>query len=75
VRTRPIAVDDKQVAFANGADAARHVLDGWERASATRATDVAYWDAVAALNTPTECDPPEHTPRRDDFLRAALAKL
>jgi aminoglycoside phosphotransferase (APT) family kinase protein len=65
----------KQVAFANGEDAPRYVLEGWERASGTRAADVAYWDAVAALNTPTECDPPAHTPRRDAFLRAALARL
>jgi aminoglycoside phosphotransferase (APT) family kinase protein len=65
----------KQVAYANGADAPRFVLEGWERASGTRAADVAYWDAVAALNTPTECDPPEHTARRDEFLRAALDRL
>jgi aminoglycoside phosphotransferase (APT) family kinase protein len=65
----------KQVAFANGADAPRFVLEGWERASGSRAADVAYWDAVAALNTPTECDPPQHTTRRDEFLRAALARL
>ncbi|MEV4622304.1 aminoglycoside phosphotransferase family protein [Asanoa sp. NPDC049573] len=65
----------KQVAYVNGPDAPRFVLDGWERTSGTRASDVAYWDAVAALNTPTACDPPEHTPRRDGFLRAALARL
>jgi aminoglycoside phosphotransferase (APT) family kinase protein len=65
----------KQVALANGPDAPRHVLEGWERASGVRAVDVPYWDAVAALNTPTECDPPEHTPHRDAFLRAALARL
>ncbi|WP_239097116.1 phosphotransferase family protein [Asanoa ferruginea] len=40
-----------------------------------KTADGAYWDAVAALNTPTECDPPEHTARRDEFLRAALARL
>jgi aminoglycoside phosphotransferase (APT) family kinase protein len=65
----------KQVAFANGEDAPRYVLEGWERASDTRAADVAYWDAVAALNTPTEGDPPAHTSRRNEFLRAALARL
>ena len=47
----------KQVALANGEDAPRYVLEGWERASDTRAADLAYWDAVAALNTPTDCDP------------------
>ncbi|MEO3752388.1 aminoglycoside phosphotransferase family protein [Streptomyces sp. B6B3] len=65
----------KQVALANGPDAPRHVLEGWERASGVRAEDVPYWDAVAALNTPTACDPPEHTAPRDSFLRAALARL
>jgi aminoglycoside phosphotransferase (APT) family kinase protein len=65
----------KQVALASGQDAPRYVLQGWERASGVRATDVAYWDAIAALNTPTECDPPAHTARRDEFLRAALDKL
>lgn len=65
----------KQVAFFAGADAPRHVLEGWERASGARAADVPYWDAVAALNTPTRCDPPAHTARRDAFLRAALDRL
>ncbi|WP_239084110.1 phosphotransferase family protein [Asanoa ishikariensis] len=65
----------KQAFLAHGNDAPRFVLEGWERASDTRATDVPYWDAVAALNTRTECDPPEHTPRRDEFLRAAVARL
>ena len=65
----------KQVALVNGEDAPRYVLEGWERASDTRAADVAYWDAIAALNTPTECDPPAHTPRRDELLRAELARL
>jgi aminoglycoside phosphotransferase (APT) family kinase protein len=65
----------KQVAMANGEDAPRYVLQGWERASDTQAADVAYWDAVAALNTPTDCDPPAHTSRRNEFLRAALARL
>ncbi|MDT0441627.1 aminoglycoside phosphotransferase family protein [Streptomyces sp. DSM 41886] len=65
----------KQVAFAGGQDAPRYVLEGWERASGIRATDVAYWDAVAALNTPTACDPPAHTAPRDEFLRRALARL
>ncbi|WP_211116701.1 phosphotransferase family protein [Glycomyces buryatensis] len=65
----------KQVAMANGPDAPRYVLEGWERASGFRAGEVAYWDAVAALNTPTECDPPRHTAPRDEFLRTALEQL
>lgn len=65
----------KQVAMYNGPDAPRHVLEGWERASGIRARDVHYWDAIAALNTATECDPPAHTAPRDEFLRAALDKL
>ena len=31
-----------------------YVLEGWQRTSGKRADDIAYWDAVAALNTPTE---------------------
>ena len=65
----------KQVAMANGPDAPQYVLEGWERASGTRATDVAYWDAIAALNTSTICDPPHHTAPRDAFLQAALTDL
>lgn len=65
----------KQVAMANGRDAPRYVLEGWEQASGTRASDVPYWDAIAALNTRTECDPPAHTAPRDEFLRAALGQL
>lgn len=67
----------KQVAMANGPDAPQYVLEGWERASGTRARDVPYWDAIAALNTPTECYPPApaHTAPRDEFLRTALENL
>lgn len=64
----------KQVAITFGPEAPAHVLDGWERATGTRARDVAYWDAVAALNTPTELNGTA-TARRDAFLRAALANL
>ncbi|SNT60358.1 Predicted kinase, aminoglycoside phosphotransferase (APT) family [Asanoa hainanensis] len=53
----------KQAFFAGGSPLL--VLEGWERASGSRASDVAYWDAVAALNTPTESDPPgAHQPPR-----------
>ena len=66
----------KQVAITFSPEAPDHVLHGWERATGTRARDVAYWDAVAALNTPTELDG-DGTPtaRRDAFLRAALSEL
>jgi aminoglycoside phosphotransferase (APT) family kinase protein len=65
----------KQVAIHYDDDAPRHVLQGWERAGGGRADDIAYWDAVAALNTPTESYSPHAARRRDDFLRAAIARL
>jgi hypothetical protein len=72
-----------------GADAPAQVLDGWQRESGRDATNVAYWDAVAALNTPTNLDDWEPgfddrgnrlssaalTERRDAFLREALDRL
>jgi aminoglycoside phosphotransferase (APT) family kinase protein len=64
----------KQIAITYGLDAIAGIVDGWERASGLRATNVAYWDAVAALNTPTELWPTA-TPRRDAFLRDALDRL
>lgn len=54
-------------------DAHGHVLDGWQRAAGTRADHIHYWDAVAALNTPTDAH--HATRRRDEFLRAAIARL
>jgi len=65
----------KQVAITHGGDAPRHVLTGWERASGSRALDVAYWDAMAALNTPTLLADATATTRRDAFLRNALERL
>ena len=78
----------KQVAIIFGPDAPALVLDGWERAARTDAEDVAYWDAVAALNTPTDIDDgyqsggwapsvdgPTATARRDAFLESALKRL
>ncbi|MEV4132139.1 phosphotransferase [Dactylosporangium sp. NPDC049742] len=65
----------KQVAILYDDDAPRHVLEGWERATGTRAADVPYWDAVAALNTPTSMYSGLATLRRDAFLRAAIAQL
>ncbi len=68
-----------QLAIMFGADAPDLVLDGWERATGAKASDVAYWDAVAALNTRTELDEEYRiagaTDRRDAFLSAALTNL
>ncbi|MGC4190897.1 MAG: aminoglycoside phosphotransferase family protein [Thermomicrobiales bacterium] len=74
-----------QVALRYGLPAAEFVREGWEAHMGRPATDVAYWDAVAALNTPTVmegwpgCDPTSHplgsravTARRDAFLRQAV---
>jgi aminoglycoside phosphotransferase (APT) family kinase protein len=62
-----------------GAEAPDLVLDGWQQATGTEARDVAYWDAVAALNTRTELDNEYGiagaTDRRDAFLAAAVANL
>lgn len=65
----------KQVSINFGPSAPEHVRTGWERASGAPAVDLPYWDAVAALNTPTRLDDPIFTSRRDAFLRAALARL
>ena len=65
----------KQAAILYDDDAPAYVLAGWEQATGRRACDVPYWDAVAALNTPTESDDPRVTHRRDRFLQAAIAQL
>jgi aminoglycoside phosphotransferase (APT) family kinase protein len=65
----------KQVAIRYDDDAPGLVVEGWERARGARAEDIPYWDAVAALNTPTESYSPYAARRRDDFLRAAIAQL
>jgi aminoglycoside phosphotransferase (APT) family kinase protein len=68
-----------QLAIMFGPEAPSLVLDGWERATGTKASDIAYWDAVAALNTRTYLDDEYQivgaTDRRDAFLHAALANL
>lgn len=79
-----------QMAVWYGAAAPSHVLDGWQRESGREATDVPYWDAVAALHTPTDLQDwglpvfdeegnqlgsGARTERRDAFLRAALEQL
>jgi hypothetical protein len=71
-----------QMAIQYGPDAPARVLDGWQRESGRLATNVPYWDAVAALNTPAKLDGwpgfddqgnpmdgPACTERHDAFLR------
>jgi aminoglycoside phosphotransferase (APT) family kinase protein len=74
-----------------GQSAADTVLDGWQQASGHTATDVAYFDAVVALQTPADMsgrfiegfhrmgrpdlDPQTAHQRRDMFLQAALDNL
>ena len=77
-----------QMALQYGSAAPAHVLDGWQRERGREATNVPYWDAVAALNTPAEMEgwpgfddqgqPLGRTAvreRRDEFLRKALNQL
>jgi aminoglycoside phosphotransferase (APT) family kinase protein len=77
-----------QMAIQYGEDAPRHVLEGWQRQVGRAAIAVPYWDAVAALNTPTvmdgwpgfasdgsPLDAAAVTGRRDAFLRTALDQL
>ncbi len=78
-----------KMAIQYGPDAPAHVLDGWQRESGRQATNVAYWDAVAAVSSPAnlddyepgfddqghEIDWPAKTKRRDAFLREALDRL
>ncbi|MEV0795195.1 aminoglycoside phosphotransferase family protein [Kribbella sp. NPDC050459] len=65
----------KQAAISFGPDAPAHVLTGWQQTADTPAQHVAYWDAVAALNTPTTLHSPTATTRRNNFLRQALHHL
>ena len=77
-----------QMALQHGQDAPAHVLDGWQRQAGRAAVAVPYWDAVAALNTPTvmdgwagfaddggALDGAAIGARRDAFLRTALDQL
>ena len=78
------------MALQYGQDAPAHVLEGWQRQAGRAAIAVPYWDAVAALNTPTVIhgewlpgfagdgsllDAAAVTERRDAFLRTALDQL
>jgi|1186.fasta_scaffold121103_1 aminoglycoside phosphotransferase (APT) family kinase protein len=65
----------KQIAITYGLTATAAIVHGWEQASGTSATNLAYWDAVAALNTPTTLFSTLATARRDAFLQAALNRL
>lgn len=68
----------KQVAITFGPDAPAHVVTGWQQATGRTAVHVAYWDAVAALNTPTNLSDwgtTDATARRDAFLQRALQQL
>jgi aminoglycoside phosphotransferase (APT) family kinase protein len=65
----------KQIAITYGPKATASIVDGWEHTSGKPATNLAYWDAVAALNTPTELWTSVATTRRDAFLRSALDRL
>ena len=77
-----------QMAILYGQEAPAHVLEGWQEQAGRTATAVPYWDAVAALNTPTvmqgwlafaddgsPLDASAVTERRDTFLRIALDEL
>jgi aminoglycoside phosphotransferase (APT) family kinase protein len=77
-------------AWCHGIESAEEVLQGWEAEAGRPATDVAYWDAVAALASPPDmgwfptsmaCQGrPDLTravmlQRRDTFLEAAVRRL
>ena len=77
-------------AWCHGVEAAGHILRGWEAEAGRPATDVPYWDAVAALASPPDMGwfpasmalqgRPDLTrevmlERRDAFLDAALGQL
>jgi aminoglycoside phosphotransferase (APT) family kinase protein len=77
-------------AWSYGAETAGHVLRGWEAEAGRPASDIPYWDAVAALASPPDMGwfpvsmalqgRPDLTrevmlARRDAFLDAALSQL
>jgi aminoglycoside phosphotransferase (APT) family kinase protein len=77
-------------AWCHGVDAAEHILRGWEAEAGKPASDISYWDAVAALASPPDMGwfpmamadqgRPDLTrevmlERRDAFLDAALSRL
>jgi len=77
-------------AWCHGVDAAEHILRGWEAEAGGPASDLSYWDVVAALASPPDMGGfpvsmaaqgrPDLTrdvmvKRRDAFLGAALGRL
>jgi aminoglycoside phosphotransferase (APT) family kinase protein len=77
-------------AWCHGLEAAGHILSGWEAEAGRPASDVPYWDTVAALASPPDMGwfpedmaaqgRPDLTrevmfERRDAFLNAALSQL
>ncbi|WP_427886652.1 aminoglycoside phosphotransferase family protein [Kribbella sp. GL6] len=65
----------KQAAITFGPEAPTHALTGWQQTTTHEASHVPYWDAVAALNTPTTLYSPTATTRRNAFLTQALTQL
>ena len=78
------------VALVYGVEFVDEILLGWQDARGRPAENVAYWDLVAAVNTPADMtgflptmheagridlDGPKLTDRRDRFLESALARL
>jgi len=65
-------------AMSFGPEASDHVLAGWEREAAGPAQSVAYWDALAALNTPPDLgwfvDTTVEALRRSDLTRDVMLK-
>jgi len=62
-------------AMNRGPDGPALVSEGWEDEMGREATDLAYWDALAALNTPTDDVHDRRTDSRNAFLRAAVDEL
>jgi aminoglycoside phosphotransferase (APT) family kinase protein len=54
-------------------EAANQILRGWTDETGQDPNLIAYWDAVAALQS--EADIGEFTTRRDEFLRSALKRI
>jgi fructosamine-3-kinase len=62
-------------AMHHGQDGPALVREGYEDEMGQGATDLAYWDALVALNTPTDEEQDGTTHSRDAFLRAAVDEL
>jgi aminoglycoside phosphotransferase (APT) family kinase protein len=61
-----------------GPEASDHVLAGWQREAAEPAQSLAYWDALAALNTPPDLgwfvDATVEALRRSDLTRELMVQ-